>query len=242
MHEWNQPHTLIIISPDSTSHNVEDMGEMNSARTLLAACILIAFATGACSKQSNTTPLPYTADFKNTASGWQTLSDTSADVKYDAGALRFVIKQENLSQWSVPGKTFADATLDVDAQPNSGPTDNGFGVIFRVQNRRNFYHFEISSDGYWRAGIMKDGVWTNWDDWAQNSAIKTGNAMNHIRIIMVKDKFQYFVNDQLILQRQEKTFATGDIGLLALTLLDRPGTDVSFTHVSVTAPPSDSQQ
>lgn len=217
------------------------MRQINTVRTLLTTCTLVLIASSACAKPSNTTPLPYKDDFVNPNSGWQTLSDTSADVKYDNGALHFVIKQENLSQWSAAGKTFQDAAFEVDAQANGGPTDNGFGVIFRVQDRKNFYHFEISSDGYWRAGMMKDGVWTNWDDWALNSAIKTSNAVNHLKIIMIGDKFQYYVNDQLILQREEKTFATGDIGLLALTLLDKPGTDISFRNVQVTAPPSENQ-
>jgi len=63
----------------------------------------------ACSKAgpaSTDTPLPYSDDFSNPSSGWQTLSDISADVKYDAGKLRLVIKQENLTQWSLAGKVF----------------------------------------------------------------------------------------------------------------------------------------
>ncbi len=189
----------------------------------------------ACAQPSPTTPLPYTDDFGNPNSGWQTLSDISADVRYDGGTLRFVIKQENLTQWSLAGKAFRDGTYEVDAQPNGGPTDNGFGVLFRVKDRKNFYHFEISSDGYWRAGLMQDGNWTNWDDWAASPAIKTGNASNRIKVVMKGDAYTFYVNDQQVAQREDKTFSEGDIGLFALTLLDKPGTDVSFDNASVTA-------
>ena len=189
----------------------------------------------ACAKPSPNTPLPYTDDFNTPNSGWEVLADVSADVKYDAGKLHFTIKQENLTQWSVASKLFQDGAYEVEAQPNGGPTDNGFGVMFRVKDRKNFYHFEISSDGYWRSGMMKDGSWQNWDDWAENTAIKTGNAVNKMKVVMKGDTFTFYVNDQQVAEKTDATFASGDIGLFALTLLDKPGTDISFDNVSVTA-------
>jgi len=201
---------------------------------LLSSAFILLFAS-ACTQKSNTTPLPYVDDFSNTESGWQTLSDTSADVKYDAGTLRFLIKQENLTQWSVAGKYFEDGVFEVDAQPNGGPTDNGFGMIFRVKDRKNFYHFEVSSDGYWRAGIVVNGDWRNWDDWAASSAVKVSNATNRLKVIMKADAITYFINDEQVLQKQDKTYPAGDIGLFALSLIDKPGTDISFDNVKVTA-------
>lgn len=201
----------------------------------IAWATLLALALAACQPAApTTTPLPYADDFSNPASGWATLSDVSADVKYDGGKLRFVIKQENLTQWSNPGLKFADGILQVEAQSNGGPTDNGFGVIFRYQDRRNFYHFEISTDGYWRAGVMKDGKWDNWADWAGHPSIQTGTAVNHIKVVMKGEMLTLYVNDQQISQREDKSFAAGDIGLFSLTLIDAPGTDISFDNVSVT--------
>lgn len=203
------------------------------AGTLVVVLALLLAACGPAAPPVS--PLPYTDDFSNPQSGWQTLSDVSAEVKYDNGRLRFTIQQENLTQWSMAGRRFADGDLQVEAQAVGGPTDNGFGVIFRFQDRRNFYHFEISSDGYWRAGIMKDGAWENWEDWAAHPAIQTGGAVNRIRVIMKGDEFVFMVNDQRIAQRRDASFASGDIGLFALTLIDAPGTDVAFDNVSVTA-------
>jgi hypothetical protein len=233
----NSPHTLIIISlVDKKNHSEIGVHQSSafSSKVISWASAVILILLTACTQQSNTTPLPYTDDFSNTASGWQTLSDTSADVKYDGGALRFLIKQENLTQWSVAGKTFQDGVVEVDAQPNGGPTDNGFGMILRVKDRKNFYHFEVSSDGYWRAGIVQNGDWHNWDDWAASSAVKVSNAQNHLKVIMKGDTFTFFVNDEQVFQKQDKTYAVGDIGLFALSLIDRPGTDISFDNVKVT--------
>lgn len=206
---------------------------MNYLPRVIVLCA--ALLATSCAQPSNTTPLPYADDFTNPSSGWQTLSDISANVQYENNKLRFVINQENLTQWSVAGKSFADGVITVEAQSNGGPSDNGFGVIFRVQDRRNFYHFGISSDGYWRAGMMKDGDWGNWDDWAPTNAIIAGIAVQKIRVVMKGNMFTFFINDQQIYEVQDDTYAAGDIGLFALTLIDNPGTDISFDNVSVTA-------
>jgi hypothetical protein len=47
-------------------------------------------------------------------------------------------------------------------------------------------------------------------------------------------KFDFYVNDQLIHSRQDDSFAQGDIGVMALTVIDQPGTDVAFDNASVT--------
>jgi hypothetical protein len=179
------------------------------------------------------TPLPYSDDFSDPSSGWETLSDLNADVAYEAGVLRITIKRENLIQWSAAGRRFSDAVFEVDARPNSGPIDNGFGVIFRMKDRNNFYHFAISSDGYWRAGYVQDGTWNNWDDWQPHPAIRPGNDTNRIKIVMQGIKLSFFVNDQFITSREDSLFDSGDIGVFALTLIDAPGTDIAFDNVLV---------
>jgi hypothetical protein len=182
-----------------------------------------------------TSPLPFIDDFSNPQSGWQTNSDLTGDATFDNGRLRIIVKQQSLTVWSMANKVFKDATYEVDAQPIGGPQDNGFGVLFRAKDRKNFYHFEISSDGYWRAGVMKDSKWENWADWLPNPAIKTGGEVNRIKVVMKGEAFNIFVNNQLVVSREnEKLFDAGDIGVFALTVIDQPGTDVVFDNVSVT--------
>lgn len=196
---------------------------------LLAAC-------GGGPQATPTTALPYTDDFSAKGT-WTTQNDISADVKLENGVLRIVVKQENLTVWSLAGKSLDDAVVEVDAKPNGGPEDNGFGILFRVKDRKNFYHFEISSDGYWRAGVMKDGKWDNFDDWAPHPSIRQSSAANRLKVVMKGDSLTFFVNNQQIFQKTDKTFTSGDIGLSALTLIDKPGTDISFDNVSVTKAP-----
>lgn len=201
--------------------------------TLVLAALLNACAQPA--QQSPLTTLPYTDDFSNPQSGWQTLNDLSADVKYDSGALRITVKQENVTQWSAAGKQFKDGVIEVDAKAIGGPTDNGFGVLYRMRDRKNYYFFVISSDGYWKTGWVNDGNWKDWNDWQPHPAIKAGGENNHIKIVMQGEKFTFFVNDQEITSIEDKQFGEGDIALFALSVIDQPGTDVTFDNFSVTA-------
>jgi len=202
---------------------------------LLAACLLTLGVT-ACSSISGpqTTPLPYSDDFSDAKSGWQTSADLSGDVTYENGRLRIIVKNENMNIWSTAGKSFADGVYQIDAQPIGGPQDNGFGALFRLVDRKNFYYFVISSDGYWQAGLTKDNKMTSWADWQQHPAIKVGGETNRIRIVMKGAKFEFYVNDQLIGSREDASFTAGDIGAMALTVIDQPGTDVAFDNASVT--------
>lgn len=184
--------------------------------------------------QNPLTTLPYSDDFSNPQSGWQTLNDLSADVKYDNGALRITVKQENVTQWSAAGKRFKDGVIEVEAKPVAGPTDNGFGILFRMKDRKNYYHFEISSDGYWKAGWVVDGAWKDWNDWQPHPAIKAGGESNRLKVVMQGEKFTFFINDQEITSFEDKQFAEGDIALFALSLLGQPGTDIAFDNFSVT--------
>jgi Domain of Unknown Function (DUF1080) len=202
-------------------------------RALMASAVLLA----ACSSDPAapaTTALPYTDDFANPQSGWQTLNDPNAEVKYDNGKLRVLVKQQTITQWSLAGKAFTDGVLEVDAVPNGGPKDNGFGVLFRVKDRKNFYHFAISSDGNWQAGLSKEGKWEAWADWQPHPAIKLDTEANRIKIVMKGDALSFYVNDQLVGQHTDNTLPSGDIGVFAMTFIDNPGTDISFDNVSVT--------
>lgn len=179
------------------------------------------------------TPLPYQDDFSDPASGWETADDLSAEVRYADGALRILVKQASTAQWTVSGKRFKDGIIEVEARRLGGPMDNGFGVIFRVQDRKNFYFFNISSDGYWRAGMVKDGEWQEWTTWQLHPAIHTDEAPNALRVTMEGKRFAFYVNEQLVGTREDETFAVGDAGLMAAALFDAPGVDIAFDNFRV---------
>jgi hypothetical protein len=205
-------------------------------RLLCGGALSLALFACSTSNEPPLTQLPYTEDFTNPASGWDVSADLTGETAYKDGQMHILVKNDNFSIWSVSKKAFKDVVYEVDAQPVSGPEDNGFGVVFRFKDRKNFMHFEISSDGYWRAGVMKEGKMETYADWVQHPAIKTGKDVNRIKIVMKGDVFEYSVNNQLIFTRTEPGFERGDVGVFGLTVIDQPNVEVSFDNVSVSKP------
>jgi hypothetical protein len=180
------------------------------------------------------TPLPYADDFSNPDSGWKTASDEALQIQYQDGALHFLLNELDTITWSAPkDKRFGDFVLDVDATQVAGPNDNAYGVIFRYQDDRNFYRFDISGDGYYALFKRKDGAWTKLQDYAETAAVQQGNATNHLRVTAKGNQFTLNVNGETVKTFSDSDFANGNIGVAAGTLFENAGVEIGFDNVSV---------
>jgi hypothetical protein len=217
---------------------------MNSKILLLSLLTLfiITACTNAGSKPSNPaaptafTPLPYVDNFDDPASGWKTVSDDSIKIQYQNSALNFTIDELDRIVWSTPNQKFGDFTLDVDAAQLDGPDDNGYGVVVRYVDDRNFYRLEISGDGYFDVMKYKDGTWIKLQDWIESAAIHQGATTNHLRVVAQGNRFTFSINNQVVNTFTDDDFRQGDIGLSASTYFDHAGVHISFDNLQVTGP------
>jgi hypothetical protein len=180
------------------------------------------------------TPLPYTEIFDDPASGWKTASDDSIKIQYQNSALNFTLDTLNSIAWSTPNQKFSDFTLDVDASQVDGPDDNGYGVIVRYVDDRNFYRLDISGDGYFDVLKYKAGTWIKIQDWTESPAIHQGATTNHLRVVARGNQFTFSVNDQIVKTFTDDDFKQGDIGLSAGTFFEHVGVHVAFDNLRVT--------
>ena len=211
-------------------------------KSKLPVLILLALFITACSTgNSNSnpsvptafTPLPYTDNFDNPASGWKTASDKSIQIEYNNSALNFTINDVNSIAWSTSNQKFADFTLDVDATQVDGPDDNGYGVIVRYVDDRNFYRLDISGDGYFDVMKYKNGTWIKLQDWTESAAIHQGATTNHLRVTAQGSQFTFSVNNQTLNSFTDADFRQGDIGLSAGTFFDHAGVHIAFDNLQV---------
>lgn len=214
---------------------------MNSKILLLSVLTLfiITACTSGGSKSSNPsapsafTPLPFVDNFDNPASGWKTSADDSIKIQYQNGALNFTLEALNQIAWSTPNQKFSDFTLEVEATQLDGPDDNGYGVIVRYVDDRNFYRLDISGDGYFDVLKFKDGVWIKLQDWTESAAIQPGATTNHLRVVAQSNRFTFSINNQVVHTFIDDDFRQGDIGLSAGTFFDHAGVHVSFDNLQV---------
>jgi len=182
--------------------------------------------------------LPWSDDFSDPASGWQTESDASATVGYHEGAMRVFVESPNRLAWAWAGREFSDFHLAVEATQVSGPDDNEYGVLVRMENNSRFYRFSISGDGYYRVS-KHDGTILELlsGDWLESDAINQGAATNLVEIVCQATRMTFFVNGEQLVQVEDAAYRRGDVGLYAGAFRD-PGTgvEIHFDNLSVTEP------
>lgn len=122
----------------------------------------------------------------------------------DAGQLRISVGKPKGRAYSVAAPYYADFDLRVEARAVEGPIDNGYGVVFRLQDKANsnfednsYYVFLISSDGFYQVSRVVDGDEKIISVWNQSPLVNQGlDAVNRLRVIARSDQFSFYINDQ----------------------------------------------
>jgi len=141
--------------------------------------------------------------------------------------------------WATAGEKFADGSYEVEATPLEGAMDNGYGLLFRVdEGKDRFYVFKVSSDGYVYLGKCADGCLEEEalvnQDWFDSPSVQTGfGVTNHLRVDVSGSDMIFFVNGDEVGRASDSTLEKGDIGLLAETFTPG-GLQVAFDNFRVT--------
>lgn len=180
---------------------------------------------------------PYHETFEEPGD-WRTGSDGDAVGQVEDGVFEMLVRGDNLFIWTTAGKSFGDASYQVEATQVEGPLNNGYGMLFRVDDERdNFYVFEVSGDGYvWigrylNGGEEAEAIVGDW--WIESDAVKEGlNETNLLRVEAEGANMIFFVNDQEVGRVTDDAFGEGDIGLMVETL-GEGGVRVQFDNFRV---------
>jgi hypothetical protein len=141
--------------------------------------------------------------------------------------------------WATAGENFADGSYEVEATPLEGAIDNGYGMLFRVdEGRDSFYVFKVSSDGYVFLGRCADGCLEEEalvnQDWFDSPSVQVGlGVTNHLKVDVSGADMVFFVNGDEVGRASDNTLEKGDIGLLAETFTPG-GLLVAFDNFRVT--------
>lgn len=199
------------------------------AVVLVAVMLLVS-----CQQAGDADDSDFFSDTFDEPSGWRTSSDPEVEIAYVDGALSIEIMVLDRVAWSVAGRSFKDGAVSVDATPVGGPDDNAYGLVIRHRDDRNFYRFEVSSDGFFAVQAPKGAMgWEYLVDWTESAAIHQGRQTNHLKVDCRGSTMVFFVNDVQLAQVDDGRFSKGDIGVIAGTFYVDPGTHIQFDNFAV---------
>ena len=195
--------------------------------------LLIMFFLVACGKEQ-----PFHETFDEPGN-WRVGQDADAVGKIENGVYDLLVTGDDVIIWTTAGLNFSDGVYEVEATQIEGPLNNGYGMLFRVDDEQdNFYLFKISGDGFVWIGRIKNGgeeeaepLVGDW--WFESTAVNQGlNATNILRVRAEGANMIFYVNDIEVGRVTDNTFNSGDIGLVVETL-GLGGVRVQFDNFKV---------
>lgn len=178
-------------------------------------------------------------DFSNPNSGWEVGEYDAGKVGYGDGYYYVVSYGGGDTMWGVANRSFVDVAIEVDATQVSGPANNNtdYGVICRTADPESGvgYYLLISGDGLYAIAKGTDAGFEWLVDFTKSTAIRQGNATNHIRAVCQGSRLSLTVNGTLLAEVEDAEFTSGDIALTATSYEDTPA-EVHFDNLVVTRP------
>jgi pSer/pThr/pTyr-binding forkhead associated (FHA) protein len=179
--------------------------------------------------------LVYEDDFSNPSSGWDDAFDRYTTKQYGNNKYYIEVTTSNLVAWGLANRSVSDFRLEVDAAQEDGPNNNGYGILFRFQDRDNYYRFDISGDGFFLLSKFHAGEWVTLIPWTASSAVNVGQSANRLIVEALGSQIRVYANDSLLAEVEDDAFSQGNFGFFASTFSD-PNLTVSFDDIKLWTP------
>lgn len=183
--------------------------------------------------------LAYQDDFSDHDSGWDDAFDRYTIKQYGNNKYYIEIMTSNLVAWGLANRDVANFRLEVEATQESGPNNNGYGILFRFQDRENYYRFDISGEGYFLLSRLYRGEWTTLIPWTPSPVLNVGQATNRLMVEALGTRIRVFANGVELGQVTDDALSHGNFGVFANTFSE-PNLVVSFDNLKLWIPRGES--
>jgi hypothetical protein len=205
--DWNAP-------PGSRRRRTSPIAiQLTRRRFMAAATIGASMSIGNHLARAQATAVRF--DFSKPLDGWTTISGQWAleDVAGAAQGGRALVQRATGNEFNVivaPGGPYRDADVSVRFKPVSGREDASAGIVFRFSDGRyyviranalednfNFYYYDRGRRQVAGASVKAPAL----------------GQWHKLRVAVVGDRIQGWLNDQALIDRRDSRFASGRIGL-----------------------------
>ncbi len=148
---------------------------------------------------------------------WHLESDELGGSVIENNQMIMRVNAPNTIQYSTLREpVFDDFKLQVDLTLLDGTEAVSYGVLFRMNDRNEFYRFDITGDGRFMVEKANaDGSWIQYlDNWKTVDSFEIGkDAWNTLRIDAIGSEISYYVNNALVYSMTDDSLTEGNIGL-----------------------------
>jgi hypothetical protein len=131
-------------------------------------------------------------------------------------------------------KTVSDFYLSVEVRQASGPDSADYGIIFREDDKGNFYYFGINQRGQY---VLYEyfGEWNTLIDFTETDLIRPGET-NHLTMIAEGSQFTFFINNQYLTSITDEHITKGRVGLAIEMAQENDQAVFEFDNLEVRTP------
>ncbi|MCL4253434.1 MAG: hypothetical protein KJ043_06615 [Anaerolineae bacterium] len=215
---------------------------MNIKQMLLFAIMLLIFVgcTPRATVEIRQGDLLYSTPF-DSAVRWDTREQGAVKIGVRDGAYRMTANVNQFVMGFGVGN-YTDVVITVDANQLSPHPKNAYGVACRASiadGSTNGYYFLIGGDG---TASLRMGRWGEIEPiiaWYSTPLVNSGVAVNRMKVMCVDDYLALYVNDRLVYEMRDDTFASGYVGFLMASEAGYT-TEIAFDNLFVYAGERDS--
>jgi len=173
-------------------------------------------------------------DFTTDAGGWRVADEENASFWYEVDdTYHIAVLSPSMLAWSsLPGR-YDDFVLEVDCAILDGTHTGQAGILFRFQDRDNFYRFGISGSGDFSLFKKQAGKWITLLPWTYSKAVYEADQLNNIVVVAKGSDFSIYANETFLGSATDKSFPAGYAAIYGGSFENADFVDVQFEYVGV---------
>ncbi len=180
--------------------------------------------------------LAYEDDFSDSFGGWDDAFDTYTTKQYGNNRYQIEVTASNLVAWGLANRDVADFEIEVETRREDGADINSYGILFRFQDRENFYRFDVSGDGYFLLSKFIKGEWETIIDWKEAPSLNNELGANNIlKVSAIGPKITVWANGQSLATVTDSDLSHGNFGFFTSTFSE-PHIWVSYDNLKLWVP------